>query len=148
MNRAALIRPDDERRRLIMVKTILVVDDEPDMLEFLAALLEDNGYLTMTASDGDEALAKVKTAKPDLVSLDLVMPNETGSKLFLELRSDPDTAHIPVVLVTGLSRDAFHQAEFDGLVRKHSLKPPEACVEKPVDALVLLDTLKNVIAGG
>ena len=65
-----------------MVRRILVVEDEPDMLAYLVALLEDNGYETMTASDGSEALQRINTWKPDLICLDLLMPNKAGGNCF------------------------------------------------------------------
>ncbi len=65
-----------------MGKKILVIDDEQDMVTFLSTLLEDNGYEVATASDGEVGLEKVKSLKPDLVSLDLLMPNKTGIKMF------------------------------------------------------------------
>ncbi len=130
-----------------MAKKILVVDDEPDMQAFLAAVLEDNGYETMTASDGDEALEKIKSCKPDLVSLDLLMPNKTGFKLFRELRKDPETAHIPVVMVTGLTAEDIPQLDFRKFIQERSLRPPDAYIEKPVNTKLLLDALKQAIGG-
>ena len=70
-----------------MAKKILVIDDEPEMVTFLATLLEDNGYEILTATDGDEGLTKIKNEKPDLVSLDLLMPNKTGIRSRIEKRS-------------------------------------------------------------
>ena len=95
-----------------MAKKILVIDDEPDMVTFLTTLLEDHGYETVTATDGDEGLAQLKAEKPDLVSLDLLMPNKTGIKMFRELRRDPDLANTPVVMVTGFGTDDTPNMDF------------------------------------
>ncbi len=130
-----------------MVESILVVEDEPDMLAFLVALLEDNGYETMTASDGCEALQKIKTSRPDLIALDLLMPNKAGADLFVEIRTDPDTARIPIVLVTGLNPDDPTLINLGRLIQGRELRPPEAYIEKPVDPPALLDAVKKAIVG-
>jgi len=63
--------------------TILVVDDEPGVVIYLKTLLEDAGFTVVTAADGNEALDHVKRRKPDLISLDLVMPKKSGIRFFL-----------------------------------------------------------------
>ena len=75
-----------------MAKKILIIDDEPDMVTFLCALLEDHGYVTITAADGEEGMTKIKSEKPDLISLDLLMPNKTGIKMFR--RADFDSLQL------------------------------------------------------
>ena len=67
-------------------KTILVVDDEDDVREFLSTVLEDNGFEVVTAADGTEALTRVEETSPDLISLDLVMPNKSGMRFLHDLR--------------------------------------------------------------
>lgn len=128
-----------------MAKKILIVDDEPDMVTFLATLLEDNGYDTAIAADGDEGLEKVKSEKPDLISLDLLMPNKTGIKMFRELRKDPDTVGIPVVMVTGFGKDDVPQMDFKEWIRQRSIKPPEGYIEKPVNKDAFLDTIRKAL---
>ena len=73
-----MIKPED--------KTILVVDDEPDVRTYLTMVLQDAGFNVMSASDGNEALAMVNEQKPDFISLDLVMPNKSGIRFYHELR--------------------------------------------------------------
>lgn len=128
-----------------MAKKILVIDDEPDMVTFLCTLLEDNGYETLTAVDGEEGLSKVKSDKPDLVSLDLLMPNKTGIKMFREMRKDEDTKDIPVVMVTGFGKDDVPSMDFKEWIQKRAIKPPEAYIEKPVNKDVLLDAIKKAL---
>ena len=62
-------------------KTILVVDDEPDVRQYLAAVLEDAGFNVKMASDGQEALELIRQEPPDFISLDLIMPRKSGHKL-------------------------------------------------------------------
>jgi len=75
-------RPED--------KTILVVDDEPDTVTFLQTTLQYAGFQVMTASNGEEALERVKEKKPDFISLDLVMPKKSGIRFLYELRKNKE----------------------------------------------------------
>ncbi len=128
-----------------MPKKVLIVDDEPDMVAFLSTLLQDNGYETISAADGDEALEKVQTEPPDLISLDLLMPNKTGIKMFRELRTSDKTKDIPVVMVTGFGAGDVPQMDFKKWIQERSLKGPEAYIEKPVDKQIFLDAVKSAI---
>jgi two-component system phosphate regulon response regulator PhoB len=128
-----------------MGKKILVIDDEPDMVTFLCTLLEDNGYETMTAVDGEEGLAKCKSEKPDMVSLDLLMPNKTGIKMYRELRKDPEISNTPVVMVTGFGKDDVPSMDFKKWIQDRAIRAPEAYIEKPVDTTVLLEAVKKAI---
>jgi len=128
-----------------MAKKILIVDDEPDMVMFLATLFEDNGYETVSAVDGEDGLAKVKSEKPDLVSLDLLMPNKTGIKMYREMRKDDEIKDVPVVMVTGFGKDDVPSMDFKEWIQKRAIKPPEAYIEKPVDKDALLAAIKKAI---
>lgn len=128
-----------------MSKKILVVDDEPDMVTFLTTLFEDNGYTTITAADGEEALEMCKKERPDLVSLDLLMPNKTGIKMYREMRKDEEIKDIPVIMVTGFGKDDVPSMDFKEWIQKRAIKPPEAYIEKPVDKDVLLTAIKTAI---
>jgi len=81
---------------------VLVVDDDPDMVAFLARLLQREGMEVETAANGDAALAQVASAMPDLVLLDVMMPGASGFDVCRRLKSDEATALVPVVLVTSL----------------------------------------------
>lgn len=81
---------------------ILVVDDEPKNVKLLADLLTAKGYTAITASSGQEALAKVEGEQPDLVLLDVVMPEMSGYKVCQKIRENPSTEMLPVVMVTAL----------------------------------------------
>lgn len=128
-----------------MAKKILVVDDEPDMVTYLSTLLEDNGYETIAAADGEEALKKCKEDRPDLVSLDLLMPNKTGIKMYREMRKDDEIKNIPVIMVTGFGKDDVPSMDFKKWIHERSIKPPEAYIEKPVDKAVLIEAVRRAI---
>jgi CheY-like chemotaxis protein len=86
-----------------MGKRILVIDDEPDVVEFLSNLLEDNGYTVTSASNGVMALERVTQQRPDLILLDLQMPEETGTGFYRKLRNRKSLRDIPVIVISGLA---------------------------------------------
>ncbi len=128
-----------------MGKRVLVVDDEPDMVTFLTTLLEDNGYEVIVAADGEEGLEKAVAERPDLVSLDLLMPNRTGIKMFRMLRRDKDIGDTPVVMVTGLADGDIPQMDFKKWIQERSIRGPEAYLEKPLDTEAFLAAVKDLI---
>ncbi|MBW1683724.1 MAG: response regulator [Deltaproteobacteria bacterium] len=84
-------------------KQILVVDDEKDIVEFLTQLLEDNGYEVTPAYDGAQGMEMVLKSRPDLILLDLQMPQETGTSLYRKLHNKKQYKDIPVIVISGLS---------------------------------------------
>jgi len=84
-------------------QAILVVDDKLDTLLLVRELLTSRGYNVTTASDADEALQAIQAERPDLILLDVIMPGRSGYDLCRELKDDPATRLIPVVMITGLS---------------------------------------------
>ena len=83
-------------------KQILVVDDEADIVEFLTQLLEDNGYEVAVAYDGVQGMERVSKQRPDLILLDLQMPEETGTGLYRKLHNKKEYRDIPVIVISGL----------------------------------------------
>lgn len=88
---------------------ILVVDDEKDVVELLTFLLEKDGYNVVTAYNGKEALNVVEKANPDLILLDVMMPELDGYTVQTQLLENPNTKHIPIIILTakGQLRDVF-----------------------------------------
>ncbi len=84
-------------------KHVLVVDDEQDIVEFLTQLLEDNGYEVSSANDGLAAMNLVQEKKPDVILLDLQMPEETGTGLYRKLQHKKEFKDIPVIIISGLA---------------------------------------------
>ncbi len=122
-------------------KTILVVDDEPDIRLFLKTVLEDEGFNVVTADNGKHALDKIKEQKPDLISLDLVMPKMRGVKLLSYLQKNKELADIPFLIVTAHANDELGQKDFMKLKAEKVIVGPHSYVEKPV---VPSDYLKKV----
>ena len=83
-----------------MSKTILVVDDEPNIVCLLEARLRANGYEVLTATRGQEGLDKCKQYKPGAVILDILMPDMDGSEVAASIREDPSISHIPIIFLT------------------------------------------------
>ncbi len=89
-----------------MPKKILAVDDERHIVRLVEVNLQRAGYEVVTAYDGREALEKVKAEKPDLVVLDVMMPYMDGFEVLKNLKADPETADIPVIMLTAKAQDA------------------------------------------
>ena len=122
-----------------MKKKIIVVDDEIDIRIFISTLVETNGYKSLVAKDGEEGLKMIKEHKPDLIILDVMMPKESGLKLYRELKSDETTKHIPIIMVSAVSQKTFLHSIRE-LDRYHgaSIAEPEAYIEKPPEAEELI----------
>lgn len=88
-----------------MPDTILIVDDEPDVVDLLVFNLQKAGYKTSTAREGRTALQKIRDELPALVVLDLMLPGIEGTDICRQLRADPKTAHIPVIMLTAKAEE-------------------------------------------
>ena len=131
-----------------MPKKILVVDDEPDVITFLTTLLRKNGYEVCEACDGVEGMKKVLEEKPDLVCLDLLMPEKTGLKMYREMRRDEQLKLVPVIMVTGIAvADPWDFKDFKKFISEHdhSVGRPEGYIEKPVDKEKFLKAVREVL---
>ncbi len=116
-------------------KTVLVVDDEPNVRSYLAQILKDAGFTVVTAADGDEALELIRSRPPDFISLDLVMPRKSGRRLLYELRKDRHLAQIPVLIVTAHAQDDLGRSDMDDLMQGKVLSGTGVYLEKPVKPL-------------
>ena len=116
-----------------MGKKILIVDDEDDVITFLKTLFEREGYDTVTASDGVDALKVVESENPDLITLDLQMPKNTGTDFYRKIHRDKNYGRIPVVVISGLPG------------RHLAIPRPVAVFEKPIDKEALLKVVRETI---
>jgi len=137
-------------------KKILIIDDEPDARAYLKAILEENGYETMTAVDGEEGLKKAQETPPHLVLLDLMMPKKSGVKFLHEIKQDEQLKEVPIVVASGARQvtgvDMKHYLEEQPFQkRKEEIKradliiTPEAYLEKPINPSELVATIKKFI---
>lgn len=116
-----------------MAKKVMVVDDDPNIVKYITAILSDAGYETCSAADGDEAYEVLKAQQPDLITLDLDMPQEWGTRFYRRYSKQPEYKDVPVIVVSGLS----------GIT--HSIKSAVAVIKKPFEPEALLDVVRKTI---
>ncbi len=122
------------------LKTILVVEDEQDVMSYLVTFFKVNGYNVLTATDGRKGFEKAKTEHPDLISLDINMPEESGVRMYRNLHEDPSTKDIPVVMITGVP------GEFKRFIEtRKQVNPPAGYFEKPIDREAVLAKIKEIL---
>jgi CheY-like chemotaxis protein len=126
-------------------KNILVVDDEPDVRNFLATCIEDAGFNVETASDGAEALEKVKNESPDLVTLDMVMPRVSGINFMRRLRAMGDFNHLPVIVITAHAHDDLGSEDLKEFNAFASGLRPRYTMEKPVTPEKLVRAISEIL---
>ena len=127
-------------------KKILVIDDEVDTIVYMEALLKDNGYETVSANDGREGMEKAKSEHPDLIFLDVSMPQQSGIGFYKEIKSDPQLKAIPVVFVTGVTGfggDEMGVKKF--LEGRRNIPQPDGFFSKPIDPNALLKTVAELL---
>lgn len=121
-----------------MAHKILIVDDEPNIVISLEFLMKKEGFEIAVASDGDEALAKVASFKPDLILLDVMMPKKSGFEVCEALRADPAQAGLLIVMLTAKGRDTE--------VAKGLAIGADAYVTKPFSTKELVAKVKSMLA--
>jgi CheY-like chemotaxis protein len=121
-------------------KTILVVDDDPDARDFFVTVLEDHGYATVSARDGNEALDRIGDGLPDLVTLDITMPEKSGVGVYRKLKEDEGLKGIPVIIITGVSDDFKHF-----ISTRRQVPAPEGYLSKPVEPDQLLEKVRELV---
>jgi twitching motility two-component system response regulator PilH len=132
-----------------MPAKILLVDDDPDVMLFNKTVAEENGFEPLTAANGEEGLALLEKERPDLVVLDVLMPKQSGIKMYRAMKTDAQWQDIPVIILSGISKRSFVKSQ-DALSEfgEDAVPEPEAYLEKPVEADELAhtirETLKNV----
>ncbi len=115
-----------------MRKKILIVDDNSELLELLRLGLKEAGFTVATAANGFEALQKARSLAPDLIVLDLVLPELDGFAVCEALKKEPETATIPIIVLTGLSSEFTRYAGFEAGADEFVTKPvtPDQLVSK------------------
>jgi len=94
-----------------MSKKVLVVDDDPDIITFNVSILEENGYTAINAQNGEEGLKKIREEKPELVILDVLMPKQSGIRLYRELKTDKTLEKIRVIILSGIAKKSFLKSQ-------------------------------------
>lgn len=120
-----------------MKKKVLLVDDSNTVLLMEKMILAKGPYELVTARDGVEAVAKAKSEQPDIILLDVMMPNLDGLSACAAIRADPETTHIPIVMVTTRGEEQNIETAFRNGCNDY--------VTKPINGLELLTKLQNIL---
>ena len=130
-----------------MGKRVLVVDDDPDIVAFVVTVLEENGFTSIIAKNGEMGMAKTIEENPDLILLDILMPKQSGIKMYRELRSNESLKKIPVIILSGIAKRTFLRSQ-EALTAfgNETVPEPEAYMEKPVEPEELAEMIKKFIA--
>ena len=126
-------------------KRVLVVDDEDDVRAVISCALAEAGWETLEASEGEVAIQVAASEMPDLVVLDVRMGTMSGFDVFNALRTNPKTAHLPVIFLSSVNDyelGAPHTPESIG--SEFGVEPPQAFIEKPVDTATLLSAVARI----
>jgi CheY-like chemotaxis protein len=115
-----------------MGKKVMIVDDDPIVVKYIQNVLEDNGYETCTANDAKTAYDMMEKERPDLITLDLEMPEEWGPRFYRKLNKNKQFKDTPVIVISGMGG-------------KHAIKKAVAYLAKPFDPDKLLATVKKTI---
>jgi CheY-like chemotaxis protein len=127
-------------------KKILVVDDEPGLVTYLETLLQDNGYATISATDSQAGFQLLKSERPDLVTLDISMPEKSGVRFYRDLKEDPELAKTPVIIITAVTGYGGDPEPFKSFIStRKQIPPPEGFIAKPVNQDELLKTVKDLL---
>jgi CheY-like chemotaxis protein len=131
-----LAMSDTEPRQL----SVVVVDDEPDVAVYLAAVLEKKGHEAHTAGNAADGFALVKSLRPDVACIDIVMPEETGVALFRKIRADDEVGETPVVFITALKPEMA--TPHDGM-NVEPIPKADEYVEKPPDSEAFVEAVER-----
>jgi len=116
-----------------MKRKILIVDDDPNIVDYLTTLFDDNGYATCSAGTAQEGFEAAKKEIPDLITLDLEMPGEWGPRFYRKMSEEKSLKNIPVIVITGFSGS------------EHAIGKAVASLTKPFDREELLSIVKDVL---
>ena len=127
-------------------KKILIVDDEPDVRNFISVCAEDAGFIVETAGDGEDAIAKVQSFCPDLMTLDMVMPKKSGYKVLKEIRAMEKFAQLPVIVITAHANDELGSEDMSKMYATFSgPNAPRITMEKPITPEKLIKTIAEIL---
>jgi CheY-like chemotaxis protein len=129
-----------------MAQVILVVDDEMDIRTFISTLLESNGYKLRLAENGEQGMQKLKDEPPDLVTLDVMMPKESGIKMYRDIKTNPEYENIPVLIISGLAKKTFlHSQKVLDKFKSQQVPQPDGYIEKPPEPEELIAEVQRLL---
>lgn len=122
-------------------KKIVIIDDEPDIVLYLASALQDSGFEVCTASNANEGLELIRSQHPDLVCLDILMPEETGCSLYRKIKEDRTLNDVRVLIISGLNME-----QELGRLGAGATFEPDGYIEKPIDLPSFMDMIQDLTA--
>ena len=128
------------------MKKVLIVDDDDDVRKLVSKLVERSGYQAILAKNGVEGMDKIREDKPDLIILDILMPKQSGIRMYHELKTDEPLKDIPVIMLSAIEERSFFRSqkvldEFAG----QSVPAPAAYIEKPEEPEELMELMKRIL---
>ena len=128
------------------MKKVLIIDDNPDVVKIVSKLIQVSGYKALSAKNGVEGMRTVREDRPDLIILDIVMPKESGVRMYHELKTGDDFKDIPVIMLSAIPKKSFLKSqkvldEFRG----QSVPEPYAYIEKPEEPEELVGLMKEIL---
>ncbi len=129
-----------------MAKKVLTVDDEDVVRGFVRTVLMENGYIPMAAKNGEEAMGLIREDRPDLIIMDILMPEESGIKLFRRVKASEDLKGIPVIIYSGIAKRTFLRTQApQGVLGEEGAQKPDAYIEKPAKPEYLAKVIREVL---
>jgi CheY-like chemotaxis protein len=126
-------------------RKVLIVDDDECVRLFVAGIMEAEGWQTLEALNGQQALDRAEAELPDLIVLDVNMPVMDGFTAFKLLRESPFTGKIPIIMLTGINEEEGTAYDRERMEVEFGVAGPEGFVDKPVDAVFLLQCVLGVV---
>jgi len=129
-----------------MSRRVLTVDDDPDITMFVKTVLEENGYTPLVARNGEAGLSMARDEAPDLIILDVLMPKQSGIRMYRELKRDESLKNIPVIILSGIAKRTFLRSQ-EALTEfgDQPIPEPDVYIEKPVEPTELAETVSDLI---
>jgi CheY-like chemotaxis protein len=130
---------------MALPKRVLIVDDDESVRLFVAGVMEAEGWVTVEALNGQQAIERAEAEKPDLIVLDVNMPVMDGFTAFRYLRESPFTDKIPIIMLTGVNEETGSSYDAERMEEEFGVTGPEGFVDKPVDPVFLLQSVLGVV---
>ena len=122
-----------------MSRTVLLIEDEAVIAEALAFLLENEGMTVFTHSDGADALEKARSLSPDVIVIDVMLPNRSGHDILADLRADPSLANVAVLMLTARSQTRDREAAL--------MRAPHRFMTKPFSNREIVNVVRELVNG-
>ncbi len=121
---------------------VLIIDDEADVIKYLAIVLKSNGFQPYSINSVKGAKAEVEKICPDLICLDIMMPEETGISFYARLKRDKNFRSLPVIIISGVVQTG--EFDFRSYLSDNSIPPPEHFMEKPINVKEFIGAVRRL----